>query len=78
MRCICADLNVIGIVEGVTANHSQVENLNSSQLPIQVNSVENLESKVIITCQEILKKIPTRPFNLDSVRSRYPIVRENS
>jgi hypothetical protein len=78
MRCICADLNVIGIVEGVTANHSQVENPNSSQLSIQVNSVENLESKVILTCQEILKKIPTQSFNLDSVRSRYPIVRENS
>ena len=47
MRSICADLNVIGIVEGVNANHSQVENTNSSQVSIQVNSIENLESKVI-------------------------------
>ena len=77
MRNICTDLNKIGIVEGVGASN-KVENPNSSQVSIKVNTVENTESKVKLSCKDMLKKMPAHLFNLDLVRSRYPIDRKNS
>jgi hypothetical protein len=80
MRGICLDLNRIGIVEGIihTGESTEKMNINSSKLSINVNSAENDELKVKLACKDTLKKLPSKLVDLDSVRLRYPILREKS